>query len=93
MATAFERATSSDVAKRFGFFYDEAMTHPVEVERNGAVRVVMLSASEYHRLAKLDHVALGVEELDDDDVRSIRDARASAAAAALDHLMDDAAAS
>lgn len=92
MPAALERATSSDVGRRFGYFYDEAMTHPVEVERNGAVRVVMLPAAEYHRLARLDHVALGIEELDDDDFRSISEARPGADAIALDSLMDDTAA-
>lgn len=51
-----QRASSSDVSKRFGFYYDEAMTHPLAVERNGAARVVMMPAAEYERLARLDHV-------------------------------------
>ena len=53
-----ERASSSDTSKRFGFYYDEAMTRPVAVERDGAAWVVMMPAAEYERLARLDHVAL-----------------------------------
>lgn len=68
------RAASSDVSKRFGFWYDEAMTHPVEVERNSVVRVVMIPASEYQRLARLDHIALTPTELAENDIRAIRDA-------------------
>jgi hypothetical protein len=68
------KASSSDVSKRFGFWYDEAMTHPVEVERNGVARVVMVPAAEYHRLARLDHVALDPTELSTDDIKAIRDA-------------------
>jgi len=74
MAEELTRAASSDVSKRFGYWYDEAMTRPVEVERNGIGRVVMLSAREYARLARLDHVALAPSELDEDDVKALRDA-------------------
>ncbi|MEO5611557.1 MAG: type II toxin-antitoxin system Phd/YefM family antitoxin [Sphingomicrobium sp.] len=68
------KAASSDVSKRFGFWYDEAMTHPVEIERNSVVRVIMMPASEYHRLARLDHIALAPTELSANDIRAIRDA-------------------
>lgn len=83
-----EKASSSDVSKRFGFYYDEAMTHPLAVERNGAVRVVMLPAAEYERLARLDHVALFPSELDSGDLRAIRDAAMPASAQELNHLLD-----
>jgi PHD/YefM family antitoxin component YafN of YafNO toxin-antitoxin module len=83
-----EKASSSDVSKRFGFYYDEAMTHPVAVERNGAVRVVMLPAAEYERLARLDHVALLPSELDPADLRAVRDAEVPISAEELNHLLD-----
>lgn len=63
MSLSIEIFRSSEVSKRFGFYYDKAMTHPIAVERDGAVRVVMLSAAEYERLARLDHIALAPEEL------------------------------
>lgn len=87
-ANLLEKASSSDVSKRFGFYYDEAMTHPVAVERNGAVRVVMLPAAEYERLARLDHIALLPSELDLADLRAIRDTAAPASAEELNHLLD-----
>jgi PHD/YefM family antitoxin component YafN of YafNO toxin-antitoxin module len=83
-----ERASSSDVSKRFGFYYDEAMTHPLAVERNGAARVVMLSAIEYERLARLDHVALHPRELDQADLKALRDVVIPGTARELDHLLD-----
>jgi PHD/YefM family antitoxin component YafN of YafNO toxin-antitoxin module len=86
--TGLAKASSSDVAKRFGFYYDEAMTHPLGVERNGTVRVVMLPAGEYERLARLDHVALLPQELDQADLRAIRDATPPASAQELNHLLD-----
>lgn len=83
-----ERASSSDVSKRFGYYYDEAMTHPLAVERNGAARVVMMPAAEYERLARLDHVALLPSELEHADLVAIRDAVVPASARELDHLLD-----
>lgn len=82
-----DTASSSDVSKRFGFYYDEAMTHPLAVERNGAARVVMMPASEYERLARLDHVALLPEELGRADIAAIRDAVVPDSARELDHLL------
>jgi PHD/YefM family antitoxin component YafN of YafNO toxin-antitoxin module len=86
--TILDRASSSDVAKRFGYYYDEAMTHPLVVERNGAARVVMMPATEYERLARLDHVALLPEELSAADLSAIRDAIVPASAQELDDLLD-----
>lgn len=83
-----EKASSSDVSKRFGFYYDEAMTHPLAVERNGAARVVMMPATEYERLARLDHVARMPSELDQADLVAIRDASVPDSARELDHLLD-----
>jgi len=83
-----ERASSTDVSKRFGFYYDEAMTHPLAVERNGASRVVMMPAAEYERLARLDHVALHPSELGQADLKALRDAVIPESARALDHLME-----
>lgn len=88
MASILETASSSDVSKRFGFFYDEAMTHPVGIERNGSARIVMLSMPEYQRLALLDHVATACSEMPDAHFKAIRDARVSEESVALNHLMD-----
>jgi PHD/YefM family antitoxin component YafN of YafNO toxin-antitoxin module len=85
---SLERASSSDVSKRFGFYYDEAMTHPVAVERNGAARVVMMPAAEYERLVRLDHVALHPRELDQSDLKALRDAVIPESARELDRLRD-----
>ena len=90
MPTPLPTASSSDVSKRFGYFYDEAMLHPVGVERNGATRVVLLSMPEYQRLALLDHVATRCTEMTDDHFKTIRDAQAPAESRALNPLMDEA---
>jgi len=89
MSALLQTASSSDVSKRFGYFYDEAMTHPVGVERNGAARIVLLSMPEYQRLALLDHVAVASAEMPDEDHKALRDARVSDESVALNALMDE----
>ncbi|HEX8553354.1 MAG TPA: type II toxin-antitoxin system Phd/YefM family antitoxin [Sphingomonas sp.] len=64
------------------------MTHPLAIECNGAVRVVMMPAAEYERLARLDHIALSPQELDQSDLAAIRDAVVPDSAWKLDHLLD-----
>lgn len=81
-------ASSSDVSKRFGLYCDEAMTHPLAVGRNGAACVVVMPATEHERLARLDHVALHPSELDQADLKALRDVVIPASARELDHLQD-----
>lgn len=88
--TTASTATSSEVQKRFGYYYDEAMTHPIAIERNGTARVVMLPANEYQRLALLDHVGFKAEDCSDEDYKAIRDSRYPGGHEHLDKLMGDA---
>lgn len=88
MDIPIEKVTSSEVSKRFGFYYDEAMTHPIATEINGVTLVVMLPASKYERLTRLDRTAVTPEELSDEATRSLRPARAPAEAIGLNCLMD-----
>jgi hypothetical protein len=65
-------ASSSEVSKRFGCYYDDAMIHPVGIELNGVARVVMLSLPEHRRLALLDQVATASSEMPDEDYKALR---------------------
>jgi prevent-host-death family protein len=67
-------APFDDVWRRFEHYLDQANAGPVLVERDGVPGVVMLSASEYERLARLDHLALLPSELDQEDLAALRDA-------------------
>lgn len=67
-------ASFTDVSRAFESYCDQAEAGPVVIERNGASGVVMVSASEYERLARLDHVALLPSELEDDDLAAMRSA-------------------
>lgn len=81
---------AKEVASKFGYYTDEAMLHPVGIQRHGTTRVVMLSLKEYERLISRDRQVLRVKDLDDDDLEAIRTAEPSERAKQLDEIMEDA---
>lgn len=81
---------AKDVASKFGYYTDEAMLHPVGVQRHGVTRVVMLSLKEYERLLSRDRQVLRVKDLDDDDFEAIRNSEPSERARALDEILEEA---
>ena len=48
----------------------------------------MMPAPEYERLARLDHVALHPSELNQTDLKALRDVVIPQSARELDHLLD-----
>jgi hypothetical protein len=80
---------AKEVAGKFGYYTDEAMLHPVGVQRHGVTRVVMLSLKEYERLVSRDRQVLLVKDLDNATLEAIRTAEPSDRSKSLDHLMDD----
>lgn len=80
---------AKEVAGKFGYYTDEAMLHPVGIQRHGVTRVVMLSLKEYQRLLSRDRQVLLVKDLDDDALEAIRTAKSSERSKKLDYLMDD----
>lgn len=63
--------TATQVGRNFGRFCDEALRHPVTVERHGAPRIVMLSLHEYRRLRALEPRAFHPSELNDEDYAAL----------------------
>ena len=81
---------AKEVAGKFGYYTDEAMLHPVGIQRHGVTRVVMLSLKEYERLLSRDRQVLRVKDLDEDDIEAIRTAEPSEQSRKLDKLMENA---
>jgi hypothetical protein len=81
--------SAKEAASKFGYYTDEAMLHPVGIQRHGTTRVVMISLKEYERLLRRDRQVLLVKDLDDDTLEAIRTAEIPDEARKLDHLMDD----
>lgn len=81
--------SAKEAASNFGYHTDEAMLHPVGIQRHGTTRVVMISLKEYQRLLRRDRQVLHVKHLDDETLDAVRNAEIPDEAGRLDRLMDD----
>lgn len=90
MAEPILAVPAKEVASKFGYYTDEAMLHPVGIQRHGTTRVVMLSLKEYERLVSRDRQVLRVKDLDENDLEAIRNSEPSERARKLDEILDDA---
>ncbi|HEV7659811.1 MAG TPA: type II toxin-antitoxin system Phd/YefM family antitoxin [Allosphingosinicella sp.] len=89
MREPVKTVSAKEVASKFGFYTDEAMLHPVGIQRHGTTRVVMLSLKEYERLLRRDREVLLVKDLDDETLDAILNAEIPEESRRLDYLMDD----
>jgi PHD/YefM family antitoxin component YafN of YafNO toxin-antitoxin module len=89
MTEPLKTVSAKEVASKFGYYTDEAMLHPVGIQRHGTTRVVMLSLKEYERLLRRDRQVLLVKDLDDETLDAILNAEIPEESRRLDYLMDD----
>ena len=89
MKEALRTVSAKEVASKFGYYTDEAMLHPVGIQRHGTTRVVMLSLKEYERLLRRDRQVLLVKDLDDETIEAIRNAEPSERSKELGRLLED----
>ena len=89
MAEPMKTVSAKEVASRFGYYTDEAMLHPVGIQRHGTTRVVMLSLKEYERLLRRDRQVLLVKDLDDETLEAIRNAQPSERSRQLGRQLED----
>ena len=89
MTNQLLEVSAKEVASKFGFYTDEAMLHPVGIQRHGTTRVVMLSLNEYERLKRRDRQVIRTEDLDDETLEALLNVEVPEKAFALNYLMDD----
>jgi PHD/YefM family antitoxin component YafN of YafNO toxin-antitoxin module len=89
MREPVKTASAKEVASKFGFYTDEAMLHPVGIQRHGTTRVVMLSLKEYERLLRRDRQVLLVKDLDDETLDAILNAEIPERSKELGRLLED----
>ena len=68
---------------------EQAVRRALASERSGHALVMMMSASEYTRLAALDHHAISSANMSDADAEDMRRAMVSAESIALNALLSD----
>lgn len=89
MTGPLKTVSAKEVASKFGYYTDEAMLHPVGIQRHGTTRVVMLSLKEYERLLRRDRQVLLVKDLDDETLDLIRNAEIPERSRELGRLLKD----
>jgi hypothetical protein len=89
MREALRTVSAKEVASKFGYYTDEAMLHPVGIQRHGTTRVVMLSLKEYDRLLRRDRQVLLVKDLDDETLDAILNAEIPERSKELGRLLED----
>ena len=83
------RVSSADFLKRYGALSDSALTEPITITRNGRDRLVLLSATEFERMRRYAPRVRGIEDLTDEEIAMIAQARAPSEHDHLNRLLDD----
>jgi len=89
VSEALRTVSAKEVASKFGYYTDEAMLHPVGIQRHGTTRVVMLSLKEYERLLRRDRQVLLTKDLDDETLEAILNAEIPERSKELGRLLED----
>lgn len=50
MATEREAVTAAEIIRNFGYWQQQALSHPITITHHGRARVLLISADEYERL-------------------------------------------
>jgi PHD/YefM family antitoxin component YafN of YafNO toxin-antitoxin module len=83
------RVSSAEFIKTYGALSDSALSEPVTITRNGRDRLVLMSVEEFQRLSRYAPRARSIEELTDEELTMIGEARVSAEHDHLNALLDE----
>ncbi|MDR3509500.1 MAG: type II toxin-antitoxin system prevent-host-death family antitoxin [Caulobacteraceae bacterium] len=83
------RVSSAEFLKRYGALSDKALSEPVTITRNGRDRLVLVSVEEFERLSRYAPRSRRVEDLTDQELAMIEEARVPAEHDELNALLDD----
>jgi PHD/YefM family antitoxin component YafN of YafNO toxin-antitoxin module len=83
------RVSSAEFLRKYGALSDKALSEPVTITRNGRDRLVLVSAEAFQRMSRYAPRARRVEELTEDELDLINEARVSSDHDHLNALLDD----
>lgn len=63
--------SSAEFQRAFGRYREAALKEPVTITNHGRDSLVLMAVDEYQRLKSRDRVALRVEDLSDEDFKTI----------------------
>jgi prevent-host-death family protein len=82
------QATASEFQQAFGAFTAKALREPVTITKHGRPQLVIMAAEEFERLKRRDRKVGLVEDLPDEWIEAIREAKVPDEYAHLDELME-----
>jgi PHD/YefM family antitoxin component YafN of YafNO toxin-antitoxin module len=83
------RVSSAEFLKKYGALSDKALSEPVTITRNGRDRLVLVSVEEFERISRYAPRARLIEELTEQELTMIGEARVSVQHDHLNALLDD----
>ena len=83
------RVSTADFIKNYGTLADRALAEPVTITKNGRDRLVVVSAAEYDRLKRRDRRVVSAEDLTDQELGLIAEARVPAEYGHLDAELEN----
>jgi PHD/YefM family antitoxin component YafN of YafNO toxin-antitoxin module len=83
------RVSSAEFLKKYGSLSDKALSEPVTITRNGRDRLVLVSAETFQRMSRYAPRSRRIEELTEDELALIGQARVAAEHDHLNDLLDD----
>jgi prevent-host-death family protein len=82
------QATASEFQQAFGAYSAQALRAPVTITKHGRPQLVIMAAEEFERLKRRDRKVGLVEDLPDEWIEAIREAKVPDEYAHLDELME-----
>lgn len=83
------RVSTADFIKNYGTLADRALAEPVTITKNGRDRLVVVSAAEYDRLKRRDRRVVRAEDLSDQELGLIAEAKVPAEYGHLDAELEN----
>ncbi|MBV9505301.1 MAG: type II toxin-antitoxin system Phd/YefM family antitoxin [Acidobacteriia bacterium] len=82
------RVTASEFQKAFGAISDRALKTPVTITKQGRDHLVVMAADEYQRLKRRDRIVYSIEELPQEWIEALRNAKMDSRHDHLNALLD-----
>lgn len=83
------RVSSAEFLKSYGALSDKALSEPITITRNGRDRLVLVSAEEFERIRRYAPRSRRIEDLTDEELTMISQARVSSEHDHLNVLVED----
>ena len=83
------RVTASEFQKSFGAISDTALRIPVTITKQGRDHLVVMAAGEYQRLKRRDRKVYSIEELPEEWVQALKEAKMDSRHDHLNSLLED----